>query len=206
MENLNIPIYKKIALDIANSIKEGSIQEGELLYGRSALASKYNVSPETIRRAIILLEDVDVVKTFKGKGIVVLSKDNSITFLNRNQSIDSVKQMKSEMNSLLEKRKALEAEILNSLSGIIDYTSRFQEIHTIVPFEFKVPDNCIHINKTIADLKFWQNTGATIVGIKREGKVLLSPGPYTSINIDDILIVVGEAPITKSVPDFLASK
>ena len=54
-DNYTMPIYQKIALDLANKIYTGSIVEGSTLYGRSVLAGKYNVSPETIRRAIKLL-------------------------------------------------------------------------------------------------------------------------------------------------------
>ena len=50
-----MPIYQKIALDIANNIYSGNITEGSTLHGRSALAAKYNVSPETIRRSVKLL-------------------------------------------------------------------------------------------------------------------------------------------------------
>ena len=33
------------------------------------------------------------------------------------------------------------------------------------------------IDKTISETKFWQNTGATIIGIRRDDKLMLSPGP-----------------------------
>ena len=64
-DNYTMPIYQKIALDLANKIYTGSIAEGSTLYGRSVLAGKYNVSPETIRRAIKLLEDIKIVESVK---------------------------------------------------------------------------------------------------------------------------------------------
>lgn len=48
-DNYTMPIYQKIALDLANKIYTGSIVEGSTLYGRSILAGKYNVSPETYK-------------------------------------------------------------------------------------------------------------------------------------------------------------
>lgn len=205
MSNSIIPTYKKIALDIAHKIKEESIKEGSILYGRSVLASKYNVSPETIRRAVILLEDVDVVKSIKGKGILVVSKSQAISFLNRNKSIDSMKEYKSKINNLLEKRKEIEDEMLKAINGIIDYSSRFDEVNPIIPIEFEIPTNCQYIGKTVAEIKLWQNTGATLIAIKRDGNLLLSPGPYIIINSGDIFIVVGNDEIKTSVPDFLFS-
>ena len=79
-KNYTMPIYQKIALDIANKIYTGEIQEDSVLFGRSVLAGKYNVSPETIRRAVKILEDIGVVKSIKGKGVIVLSPDKASSF------------------------------------------------------------------------------------------------------------------------------
>ena len=85
-----MPIYQKIALDIANNIYVGNIAEGTTLRGRSALAAKYNVSPETIRRSVKLLEDIEVVQSIKGKGIIVLSSSNAESFLKKYQNITNI--------------------------------------------------------------------------------------------------------------------
>jgi len=83
-----MPIYQKIALDIANKIYTGEIKEDTILYGRSILAGKYNVSPETIRRAVKILEDIDVVKSVKGKGVIVLSSDKAYSFIKKYQDMN----------------------------------------------------------------------------------------------------------------------
>ena len=206
MNNLSIPTYKKIALDIANKIQLNNILEGDILHGRSTLSSKYNVSPETIRRSMILLEDVEVVKTIKGKGILVLSREKAISFLNRNKSIDSIRSYKTEIDKLLNNRKEIENQVLKSIQGIIDYSSRFNEVNNIIPLEFVVPENCLYIGKTVGEIMFWQNTGATLIAVKRNDELLLSPGPYISLNPNDILIVVGNDNIRNSVPQFLYPK
>ncbi|MGO5137818.1 TrkA C-terminal domain-containing protein [Clostridium butyricum] len=206
MNNSSIPTYKKIALDIANKIQQNNINEGDILLGRSTLSSKYNVSPETIRRAMILLEDVDVVKAIKGKGILVLSREKAISFLNRNKSIDSIRSYKTEIDKLLTNRKEIETQLLKSIQGIIDYSSRFNEVNNIIPLEFIVPENCLYIGKTVGEIMFWQNTGATLIAVKRNDELLLSPGPYISLNPNDILIVVGNDNIRNSVPQFLYPK
>ena len=206
MENSTIPTYKKIALDIANKIKQNSITEGEILHGRSTLASKYNVSPETIRRAVILLEDVEVVTTIKGKGILVLSKEKAVSFLNRNKSINSVRNYKSEIDTLLNNRKDVETQLLKAIQGILDYSSRFDELNPIIPLEFTVPANCIYLGKTVGEIMFWQNTGATLIAVKRDDQLILSPGPYITLNYNDVLIVVGNDQIRYSVPEFLTTQ
>jgi DNA-binding GntR family transcriptional regulator len=55
------PQYLQIAQDLATRISKGKLEEGSTLYGRSVMSSEYNVSPETIRRALRLLADMKVV-------------------------------------------------------------------------------------------------------------------------------------------------
>ena len=88
------PIYQKIAIDIANRIVSGDLSIGDKLYGRSSLASQYNVSPETVRRSISLLSDMDIVKVTKGSGIVINSVDNCLKFIDKFKDIDSISSLK----------------------------------------------------------------------------------------------------------------
>ena len=41
--------YLQIALDLVSIIAKEEFSEGSKIYGRSVMASEYNVSPETIR-------------------------------------------------------------------------------------------------------------------------------------------------------------
>lgn len=199
----SMPIYHKIALDIANKIYVGDIEEGSLLRGRSSLAGTYNVSPETIRRAMKILEDLGVVSSVKGKGILVLSSSKALSFLNKNQNITNVSSYKSNLNKLMATKSKLENEIIDNINKIIDYSSRLSNINPLVPFEFEITDKCKFIGLTAGETKFWQNTGATIVGVKRDGELIISPGPYIEFMENDILMVVGDSSIHHSVPSFL---
>ena len=60
-KQITVPRYLKIAVDISARIASGDIIEGEKLKGRSVLSTEYNVSPETIRRAMSILSDKNVV-------------------------------------------------------------------------------------------------------------------------------------------------
>ncbi|CEH35510.1 TrkA C-terminal domain-containing protein [Romboutsia lituseburensis] len=201
--NSSLPIYHKIALDIANKIHIGDIQEGSLLRGRSSLAGTYNVSPETIRRAMKVLEDLEVVCSVKGKGILVLSSEKALSFLNKNQNMTNVSSYRLNLQQLLASKAKLENEIVDNINKIIDYSSRLSNINPLVPFEFKITNECKFIGKTAGEIKFWQHTSATIVGVKRDGNLIVSPGPYIEFKENDILLVVGESSIHHSVPAFL---
>ena len=76
-------------------------------------------------------------------------------------------------------------------------------INPLVPVQFKVEPHCKYIGKTAAETKFWQNTGATIVAIKRGEDLIISPGPYIVFMENDILLAVGDRYIYNSVPTFL---
>ena len=71
MAEEQIARYIKIAQDICGRILVGEYQEGMMLKGRSVLASFYNVSPETIRKAVNLLAKEKIVEIKRGVGIFV---------------------------------------------------------------------------------------------------------------------------------------
>lgn len=186
------PVYQKIAIDIANRIVAGDFSVGDKLYGRSSLASHYNVSPETIRRSMILLNDMDIVEVTKGSGIIIKSVDNCLKFIGKFKDIDSVNFLKREMLELLNEKNILEKKIEGVLNELIDYSNRFTSTNSFIPFEFKICKGFNIIGKTISECKFWQNTSATIIGIRRKGKLILSPGPYAVFEEDDIFIAIGD--------------
>jgi K+/H+ antiporter YhaU regulatory subunit KhtT len=83
--------------------------------------------------------------------------------------------------------------------NIIDYSDRLKNINPITPLEIELPADCRIIGKNATDTKFWQNTGATIIGIRRQGKLILSPGPYIGFEKGDIILVVGEMGILERI-------
>lgn len=202
-KNSTTPRYQKIALDIANSIYKGDFKEGEKIYGRSVLAGKYNVSPETIRRAIKLLEDVEVVLSEQGSGTTILSKEKAFKYINRFKNIETVASYKAMLISRVTKKQELEEEIMEIINKIIDNSSRLKNTTSITPYETEVPENSNLIGKSIGEVNFWQHTGATIVGIKRNRDIILSPGPYATFQKGDVLMIIGEEQIYESVKLYL---
>ena len=81
MDNDTLPQYIQIALSIARRIAGGDVPEGAKISGRSKLSSEYNVSPETIRKAVRLLGDMRVVDVREQSGVYVLSADNAKRYL-----------------------------------------------------------------------------------------------------------------------------
>ncbi|ELC8443586.1 GntR family transcriptional regulator [Clostridium perfringens] len=200
---VNEPIYKQIALDIAGRIYNDDIKIGEKIHGRSTLASNYNVSPETVRKAVKLLEDMKVVSSSKGSGVTIISKDNAYNFINRFHSIESVTSLKHDIESLMEEKKAIEKNIGEMIDRIVDYSNRLRYTNPLTPIEIELPKECDLIGKSVSESKFWQNTKATIVAIRRKGELIISPGPYLVFEKGDNLLVVGDEDILKKIEIFL---
>lgn len=191
MQKAQIPTYERIAIDLANRIYDGRFKVGEKIHGRSTLASEYKVSPETVRRAIKILEDVEIVESTKGSGIVIASRENAYKYIQRFSHLASIKDLEKQMNSLITERDKLDEQLFDTLRKIMDYSGKLRHTNPLAPIEIEVFPGCHHIGKTISDLKFWQNTGGTVIGMKRNGELIISPGPYALILEGDILLIIG---------------
>ena len=202
----NSPAYLKIALDIASRIVNGDFIEGKKLSGRSTLVGIYNVSPETIKRSIALLQDMDVVVVEEKSGITIKSKTNASSFLEKFKTKNEFATIKHDIYSLIEEKKELESKLENKINDLIEFATQLRNVGLIVPYESLVEPNSLIIGKTLGELNFWNNTGATIIGVKREGKLYLSPGPYLAIKNGDIIVYVGESEVIENVNNYITSQ
>lgn len=69
---------ERIATDIAGRITSGQLKEGERLASELALAEHYDTSRGTIRRALTLLKNSDLVRTRPGSGSYVAFHGSSL--------------------------------------------------------------------------------------------------------------------------------
>jgi K+/H+ antiporter YhaU regulatory subunit KhtT len=186
------PRYQQIATDIAAKIVDKQYSVGDKIYARSSLASTYGVSAETARRAISILADLNIVDTTKGSGVVIKSYENALKFVRQYKDIQTINNLKHEIMESVE-RQTKELEQFNqSLIKLIDHTDRFRTINPFVPFELEITPETPYVNKTIEEVNFWHNTTATIIAIKRNDSLIMSPGPYAVFMEQDILYFVGD--------------
>jgi len=183
--------YRKIAIDIANDIVNGKYVEGQKLFGRSVLASYYKVSPETIRRAAFLLKDVGILDTEKGSGIEVKSLKKAKEFIAFQAELQSVTNAKNEVARWAKKQTEETAEVISKIQFIIDAANRIKPFDPVLPFELRITSDSIALGKTIKELRFWHNTGGTVVAIRRDETLIVSPGPYAILSEGDIFYIVG---------------
>ena len=90
-----MPRYQQIAVEIATRIANEEYKVGDKIYTRSYIAGHYGVSPETARRAICVLSDLDIVVSEKGSGVTIKSRQNASNFIkqfNKRETIESIKE------------------------------------------------------------------------------------------------------------------
>ncbi len=187
------PRYQQIAVDIASKIVNGQYKIGEKVYARSALAIQYGVSPETARRAINILSDVDIVEVTKGSGVTIKSYENAVKFIKQHQDIQTLHNLKHEILQRVDQQVDEGYKLKEKVSMLVERIERFHSTNPFVPFEIKITADTPHLNETSSDMNFWHNTTATIVAIKRGGEILMSPGPYATFQLNDVVYFVGDS-------------
>ena len=192
-EGFQKPVYQLIALDMAESIAGGHYQPGEKVRGRSTLASKYNVSPETVRRAMFLLQDMDIIEMKQGSGIFIKNVDKAQNFVEKFRNAFAADELKAHINDLTRQRARLDEKLNEAVLALLDSYERFAYLSPLTPFELKVEEGMALTGKNLADVNFWHNTGATIVGIRRERQLILSPGPYAEFLPGDVFLLICDA-------------
>ena len=190
--NITSPRYQQIAIDIASRIVDHHYKVGEKIYARSYIASQYGVSSETARRSICILSDLEIVETTKGSGVIIISYEKALKFVQQYHNIETVNELKHDILDSVA-RQSKEIEYINDcLTRLIEKTERFRYTNPFSPFEIKLTITSPYINKTVSEVNFWQNTSATIIAIKRGDSLLLSPGPYAIFLENDIFYFIGD--------------
>lgn len=197
------PVYQQIAVDIASKIVSGKFQLGEKIKGRSALASFYNVSPETIRKSMCILEDIGAVCIRAGIGVEIVSADRAKEFLENYSNVSNLNTIKQNILDLISEQTERERRLKETVDELLDCTERFRDMNPFTPFEVEIHKGMRFLGKTIGEINFWQNTTATIIAIKHGGKLMLSPGPYATLKEHDVLYIIANEESYHRVKQFL---
>ncbi|KGE21013.1 TrkA C-terminal domain-containing protein [Paenibacillus wynnii] len=184
--------YKSIALDIAQRIVSGEFPVDSKISGRSLLAGQYHVSPETIRKAMGLLKDEDIVFVSQGKEIIVVSDLKAHDYINRNNYLKSAYSLKQDLQQLLLEKKEIDRKFEKLHNEIIEASDRLQNLKPYHPVEITIQEESHVIGKSISALQFWQNTGGTVIALRRGTNVTISPGPHVILRGKDVLVLVGD--------------
>ena len=143
MDNDGLTQYMRIAISVAERIAAGELREGEKISGRSKLSSEYEVSPETVRRAIQLLSDMRVVAVKEQSGVYVLSADNAKRYLRNFENRADLMSKRRKLRELIEEKEALNRRMGELCQSILEDTLYpVQPAETLPTFSCRVPDGC----------------------------------------------------------------
>ena len=199
--------YLQIALDLARRIAKGELPEGSRIYGRSVMASEYNVSPETIRRALRLLADMKVVEVKPQSGAVVLSADSARRYIVNFEESADVRALRQQLKELMAEYADLSRRLSDTVTALMKSRDTFAAAGEPLPnYEVPIPKGSPLIGQSIGALKFWQSTGGTIVAIRRGQTVILSPGPYAELYDGDVIVLVGSPAAAEAAHNLITPK
>ena len=158
------PRYIKIAQDVCGKILTGEYPEGTLLKGRSILGAAYGVSPETVRKALNILEKEKVVSSKRGVGVYVDSVLHAQEFANKWRAETQIKDKYATLEKLLIEQKELQTKINNAIDDMKD-SFTYQTTEAVKFSQVEVPQNSWINGKTVGEVYFWNYTEATIVAV-----------------------------------------
>lgn len=205
MENEELPQYMRIAVSVAVRIADGQLAEGEKLSGRSKLSSEYQVSPETIRKSVQLLRDMQVVTVKEQSGVYVRSAENAKRYLQMVGEKNELRQKKQRLRALLAQQEAVARQVSELCGSILDDSVQpEQAAEQLKTFSCRVPQDWPDAGKTLGSLHFWQATGATVVAIARADVLTVSPGPYAELRSEDRILFVGDQEAREAVARFFS--
>ena len=197
-------MYRSIALDLAQRIINGEFSTR--LPGRSVLASAYNVSTETVRKAIALLRLKNVVSVSQGKEVSIVSVQNAYKFIEHYKDTETVFSLRQDVDDLLRQKRELDTKLEKVLANIIDYSDKLRNLSPYNPVEVEVPAGSHAVGHSVAKVQLWQHTGATIVAIRRGEHIIISPGPHALILAGDRIVIVGDSGVFERTISFFKAK
>lgn len=202
MKAIKQPRYQQIAIRLAERIVQNELKVGQKISARSTLATTFGVSAETARKAISILSDLGIVEAIHGSGVVVVSRQKAQKYLAQYQEIESIQDLQADVLASVARQQAELANFSATLDKLVDQTQRFQTSNPLTPYEFELTAPSTKLGGTISEMNFWQNTGATLVGILHNDDLIVSPGPYATLNQGDTIYFVGDVHAMQVVQNF----
>ena len=190
------PRYVKIAQDICGKVLTGEYPEGTLLKGRSILGAQYAVSPETVRKALNILEKEKVVSSKRGVGVFVDSVLHAKEFAEKWKSETQIKNKYATVEKLLEETKDVQNRLVQAIDDMKD-SFAYQTTEAVTFSTAEIPQGSWIDGKTVGEVYFWNYTEATIVAIVGLDNITKqSVGPDYILHSGEKLIFVGKDNLT----------
>ncbi len=132
-KNSVIPIYYQLAKLLEEKILRGELKPGEALPTETEIASRFEISRMTVRRAISELISAGMVKAQQGKGTFVSSPKLNNIFIELNDFDQEIKKIGLNLNTTILGAKIVKADSnLMRIFEIDDPNTRFLYYRTVL--------------------------------------------------------------------------
>ncbi|MFZ5818242.1 MAG: TrkA C-terminal domain-containing protein [Bacillota bacterium] len=196
--------YEGIAQDLARRIAANDLPEGTRLLGRSSLAGTYQVSPETIRRAVAILHERGVVQAVAGSGIRVISRVAAQEYLDSIRTQSKLEEGARELRSLLRQRRELDEQIETALDRLLSQAAGALATRHVE--EIVISESSWTVGRSLGEIRLRSSTGATAVALTRGESDHFSPPPDMLLAAGDVLTVVGSDAARTRARELLAAE
>lgn len=196
--------YLAIAYQIAKRIVSGQLLEGRRLSGRTLLSSEYQVSSETIRKAIKVLETYGVVESIERSGIVIVSQKAAETYMSRYVSQKEDRRLIKDTEDALKELSLAESKAQHLTRKLISVTRT-----GFFPFDFFTFDiqaHHPHVGQTLQEMDLKRHTGALVIGYEKSGLFYQNPEATLLIEADMTLYLLGDLTVQKKTEEYLHGK
>lgn len=165
--------YQSIAYQLAKRISGGELDEGLKLSGRTLLASEYQVSSETIRKAMAILQRYGVVDIHERSGIVVRSKAAAEHYIEVYVNQKEDRKLLSDTVAIKHDLGLIEGRLQEVLDRLIGATKT-----GFFPFDFfafTLEEGDHHLDQDLRTTDLKNQTQALMIGYEYEGVFVQNP-------------------------------
>lgn len=196
------PIYERVAYEIAIQIANGQYTEGAKIKGRSLASTQFNVSTETMRKALNVLQEHGVIVIKEQSGAEVVSKAKALAYSEVFKDEVALKNSFQSFHALVDESKTIQQRIKKELTRL---QKKYDINHSSTPirtFDYQLSEVHPLVGQPNQAMNFYQLTGATLYGIV--GTITLSsPSSEYVFQPFDILYFSGDDTVMHRTTEFL---
>src|SRR5690606_19589921 len=116
---------------------------------------------------------------------------------------NDIRAKQRRLKELMRDQEKLCRQINKAVASIVRINEHFTISSPFTTYEEIIPESSSLIGKTLGEVHFWQQTGATVIAIRRGDQIILSPGPYATLMANDIIIYIGDTKSVEAVTSFI---
>jgi len=181
--------YQSIANEIAKRIVSHQLEEGDKLRGRSMLASEFNVSSETVRKAMRLLANLGVVEVKPRSGIFVVSRRAAEMYVEQYRRQSETYRLFRDTIELLEESERTQRLLQRHIKRLLE-TSK-NEVFPFDFFTFRLEPTDRHLGSNLKEIQFWNETAGLVLAIEMDGQLYQAPNPKMPLEAGQVLYILG---------------